>query len=225
MTTPNIETGTPEERQRKLLDYSSDLLAKLINEEYENILVAERTNLPRARAIGEKLTVLRMRTTHGEWQSQLQRWCPQISYETATKYIRVYRHWSNIEREAARKGVATTTLTIDGALKLVAKPKSQKTADTTQADDDSSDANTGDADTSDGEDDDGSEDAADGEGDDGWLPEVRLKAFTPADLVALLQRIHDTEYLTALAAELVKVLRSTPSATATSASEVSVRRM
>jgi hypothetical protein len=215
-----------------IYDHSSDYLAKLINDEYEAILVVERANLPRAKAIGEKLWVLRARVTHGEWQSKLRGWCPQISYETATKYIRVYRYWPEIEKRAAAKDVVTTGLTIDAALKLLAKPP--KTAETggAQANATSSDADTGDTDadtntdSSDGEDDDGSEDddAADSEDDDGWLPEVRLKAYSPADLVTLLGRIHDTEYLTALAAELMKVLRPTASASAT-ASEVSVRRM
>jgi hypothetical protein len=198
-------------------------LAKLINDEYGLILSSERTNLNRAKAIGQKLTWLRARATHGEWQKKLEVWCPKLSYEIAVRYIRIHEKWTEIGKAAAAKNAVTADLTIDAALKLLAKPPKQKKADSAKADDqtnDKGDADTGDS--SDGEDDE--DDADDDEGDDGFMPEVHLKAFSPADLVALLQRIHDTEYLTALAAELMKVLRSTPSATAT-ASEVSVRRM
>jgi hypothetical protein len=103
-------------------ELSAAELAKLINDEYGLILSSERTNLKRAKAIGEKLTWLQTRATHGEWQSKLEVWCPKLSYETANKYIRVHVKWPEIEQKAAIKNVVTTDLTIDAALKLLAKP-------------------------------------------------------------------------------------------------------
>jgi hypothetical protein len=104
-------------------DLSTTALAKLITDEYSLILASERTNLQKALAIGEKLVALRQRVKHGEWETKLQEYCPTISYETATKYIRLYENWEKIKEAAKAKGVATTDLTIEAALKLIAKPK------------------------------------------------------------------------------------------------------
>lgn len=105
-----------------ILDLSTDDLTKLINEEYSTVLVTDRANLPRAKAIGEKLEVLRGRVKHGEWQTKLREWCPKISYETATRYIKLCKKWPDIEKAAGVKSVRTTDLTIDHALKLLANP-------------------------------------------------------------------------------------------------------
>jgi hypothetical protein len=106
-------------------DLSTTELAKLINDEYGVILANERTNLTKALAVGEKLIALRQRVApkHGNWQDKLRAWCPRISYETATKYIRVCDKWPDIVKAAKAKGVVTTDLTIEAALKLIAKPK------------------------------------------------------------------------------------------------------
>jgi hypothetical protein len=165
-------------------DLSSDYLAKLINDEYEVVLVSERANLPRAKAIGEKLEVLRARTKHGEWQTKLREWCPRISYETATRYIRVYRRWPDIEQAAAVKSVKTTDLTIDDALRLLAKPKDDNNSEMPQDN---------------GEVDERSAQQSDEDSAIGWL-----KALAPDELVILLRQIHGAEYLTALSAELAK---------------------
>jgi len=75
-----------------LLD--TDVLVKAINDEYSQILASERNNLQKALAIGEKLVALRPRIApkHGKWQVKLAEHCPQISYETATLYIRLYEN-------------------------------------------------------------------------------------------------------------------------------------
>lgn len=104
-------------------DLSVTELAKLINDEYEVILGNERTNYPRALSIGEKLAYLRRGAGHGEWRIKLETLCPHVSYETATKYIRVWRYQRDIEAAADAKSVATTDLTIELALSLIAKPK------------------------------------------------------------------------------------------------------
>jgi len=111
-------------------DLSTTELAMQINAEYALILTNDRANYPRALSIGEKLWAINLRTDHGEWQTKLSALCPEISYETATKYIRVYRFRLQIEAAAAAKGVATTDLTIELALRLIAKPKAKSETDT-----------------------------------------------------------------------------------------------
>src|SRR6516225_10423513 len=109
----------------EVIHLSTDALVKAINDEYTAILANERTNLPKALAVGEKLIALRQRVNpkHGEWQDKLEEWCPTLSYETATKYIRLYEKWPDIEKAAAAKNVATTDLTIEAALSLIAKKR------------------------------------------------------------------------------------------------------
>jgi hypothetical protein len=104
-------------------ELSAPDLAKLINEEYSQVLWAERTKLQRAKAIGEKLVAFRAGIQHGEWQRKLQKWCPLISYETANRYVKVFERWPDIEKAAVAKSVKLTDLNIDTALKLLAKPK------------------------------------------------------------------------------------------------------
>jgi len=121
-------------RMTAFLQLSADALAKQINDEYSVILVSEKANLPRALAIGEKLIALRARTVHGQWQAKLAMWCPVISYETATLYIRLYEKQDVWRTNAVAKSVETTDLTIEAARQLLAKPKS-KSNDDDNADD------------------------------------------------------------------------------------------
>jgi len=107
-------------------DLSVAELAKLINDEYEVILGSERTNYPRALSIGEKLAHLRRGADRSEWKTKLETLCPQVSYETATKYIRVWRFQRDIEVAAERENVATTFLTIELALSLIATKRKAK---------------------------------------------------------------------------------------------------
>jgi len=118
-----------------LIDLSTAELGKLINDEYAVILANERTNYPRALSVGEKLVALRRgaETKHGEWQAKLKTHCPKVSYETATKYIRLWNNRKKIETEATIKGVATTDLTIELALSLIATPRPDKPDNTTKA--------------------------------------------------------------------------------------------
>ena len=175
-------------------ELSAAELAKLINDEYSHVLAAERSNLQRARTIGEKLEFFRAGTPHGEWQKKLKKWCPRLSYETANRYIKLYEKWPKIEMAAAARNVKPTDLTIDEALKLLAKPP--KTA----SDDD---AETGSK---------ASGKAA------VEPPEIRtskdigkewLRAMAVDELVIVLKEIHrnDTEYLQELSKALTTVLR------------------
>src|SRR5262249_15285813 len=112
-------------------DLSATELAKLINDEYDVILSTERTNYPKAISIGEKLAHLRRGADRWEWKTKLEALCPHISYETATKYIRVWRFQRGIEAAAAaeRENVGTTFLTIERALGLIATKREKKSED------------------------------------------------------------------------------------------------
>lgn len=97
-------------------DLSTTELAKQINDEYAVILANDRTNLQKALSVGEKLIELRPRISkHGEWKTKLKVLCPQISYETATLYIRFVEKFDKLEAHAAAKGVTVTDLTIQEA--------------------------------------------------------------------------------------------------------------
>jgi len=124
----DILAGIVDRTKAKVADYldlSATELAKQINAEYALILANERTNYPKAMSVGEKLGALRRGAEHGEWQAKLKQYCPAISYETATKYIRLWNNRNKIEAEATIKSVATTDLTIELALNLIAKPKAK----------------------------------------------------------------------------------------------------
>src|SRR6516162_2898885 len=87
--------------------------AKLINDEYAHILNNERSNFAKALTVGEMLIALRPRIApeHGDWQTKLKVYCPKISYETATLYMRLAENREKIEKEAAVKSVSVTDLT------------------------------------------------------------------------------------------------------------------
>jgi hypothetical protein len=105
-------------------------IAKLIDDEYAVILASEKANLPRARAIGEKLSILRVRFDYGKWQDHFESLDLTISYETATLYMRLYANWSEIVKLCKTKNVEPTDLTIDAARQLLTKPRT-KTSTTT----------------------------------------------------------------------------------------------
>jgi hypothetical protein len=136
----DILAGIVDRTKAKVADYldlSAAELAKQINAEYVVILANERTNYPKAMSVGEKLVALRRGAEHGEWQAKLKQYCPAISYETATKYIRLWNNREKIESEATIKSVATTDLTIELALNLIAKPKPDKPKDSSKGKPDS----------------------------------------------------------------------------------------
>src|SRR6516164_4878050 len=98
-------------------------LAKLINDEYAVILQSEKANLPRALAVGEKLNAIRVRVEHGEWQDTYESYGLNISYETATLYMRLFVKQAEWRAAAAAKNVEPTDLTIDGARQLITKSR------------------------------------------------------------------------------------------------------
>jgi hypothetical protein len=106
-------------------DLTATDIAKQINDEYAVILNSERANLQRALAIGEKLMHLRSRIPRSEWKIKLEGYCPDLSYETATLYIRLYENQEVWRAAAVAKNVEPTSLTIDAARQLLAKPRSK----------------------------------------------------------------------------------------------------
>jgi hypothetical protein len=111
-------------------------LAKQINDEYDVILNSEKANLPRALAIGEKLMHLRVRIPTDEWKAKLEGYCPNISYETATLYIRLFEKQAVWRAAAAAQNVEPTSLTIDAARRLLTKKRSTTTDDDEEETDD-----------------------------------------------------------------------------------------
>jgi hypothetical protein len=106
-----------------VIHLSTDALVKAINDEYAIVLASERTNLQRALVIGQKLKTLRARTEHGEWRIKLGEWCPNLSYETSTLYVRIWDNQAKLAEAAADKSVEPTGLTIEDFRKYLAKPK------------------------------------------------------------------------------------------------------
>jgi hypothetical protein len=96
-----------------VIHLSTDALIKAINDEYAIVLASERSNLQRALTIGQKLKTLRARTEHGEWRIKLGEWCPNLSYETATLYMRLWDNQGKLVEAAADKSVEPTGLTIE----------------------------------------------------------------------------------------------------------------
>jgi len=123
------------------LHQATDALVNAINDEYSIILNADRANLPRALAIAEKLNALRARTIRGQWKTNFGNFGLNISYETASVYLRIWEHWPEIQKLAAEKSVDPTLLTIDGARELWARRKdTEASTSTSDADDDEPEA-------------------------------------------------------------------------------------
>ena len=116
-----------------VIHLSTPELFEAINEEYSAILASERNNLQRALAIGDKLKALRPRAKHGEWRGHLAEQCPNLSYETATLYIRLYNNQGKLADAAAVKTVEPTDLTIDDFRKYLAKSKTTTGTGTSKA--------------------------------------------------------------------------------------------
>jgi len=115
---------------------ATDVIVKTINDEYAVILGSERANLPRALKIAEKLDALRARTIRGQWKTNFASFGLNISYETASVYLRVWENWADIKLLAAAKSADPALLTIDGALKLWANRNKPATSDSDEDEDD-----------------------------------------------------------------------------------------
>lgn len=67
---------------------------------------------------GKLLIEAKVMCKHGDWQNWLGKNC-NVSYRTAAKYMRLSKHWNEIQAQ----GVEMEHFPIDAALTLIAKPK------------------------------------------------------------------------------------------------------
>jgi len=172
-------------------------LAKLINNEYGMVLASQRNNPQRALAIGEKLVALRARAKpHGEWQEKLKGWCPKLSYETATLYIRLFEKRDVWEERAKAKSVEPTDLTIEEARQLLTKPKRE--SDSNSESDSDSDA--------DGDEDEGEVSAGATPGADKVVAGLELDT---GDMFEVLIKVYDLDEVTDIANRLATHLGMT----------------
>jgi hypothetical protein len=171
-------------------------LAKLINEEYSQVLASERNNLQRALTIGEKLVALRARAKHGEWQEKLKGWCPKLSYETANLYIRLFEKRDVWEERTKAKSVDPTDLTIEGARQLLTKSKPETDSDS-ESDSDSA---------SDGDGDEGEVSAGATPGADKAVAGLELDS---GDMFEVLIKVYDLDEVTDIAKRLATHLGMT----------------
>jgi hypothetical protein len=187
---------------------TTDVLVKAINDEYSQILASERNNLQKALAIGEKLVALRPRIApkHGKWQAKLKEHCPDISYETATLYIRLFESQVEWRAAAAAKSVGPTDLTIEAARQLLANPRSTTNASTTTTADTDTNSDSDESDTDEeSEDEEGGSDETEEE----VVGKKWLETLAADDLVFWVKEVHGVEYLKELAAALAKELPPT----------------
>lgn len=203
-----------EEKVEVYSNLSSADLAKQINDDYSVILGSERANLPRALAIAPKLHALRIRTWR-QWKTKFPSYDLQMSYETASVYLRIWENWTEIRALAVKKGVEPTLLTIDAARELWAKRK--ETNNDADADDNTDTEDNTDAEDGDGqkyndleEDDDLEEDydssrtTVDEEAAIEWL-----RALAPDELIGWLRTVQDDDWLSELTQRLATHLGMT----------------
>jgi len=180
-------------------------LAKLINDEYAVILQSEKANLPRALAVGEKLNAIRVRVEHGEWQDTYESYGLNISYETATLYMRLFVKQEEWRAAAAAKNVEPTDLTIDAARQLLAKPRTTTNASTADTSDSDSESETDADEESDSQEEKDESDETEEE----VVGKKWLETLAADDLIFWVNEVHGVEYLKELAAALAKELPPT----------------
>jgi hypothetical protein len=100
-------------------------LARQINVEYAAIIEHTQTSLQRAMAAGAMLKEAKDKVGHGAWEKWLQDNCPEISKETASLYMRLDKNTSTLEAAAEANQQRVTDLSIRGAAKILAKPRTE----------------------------------------------------------------------------------------------------
>jgi len=94
-------------------------LANRINEHHRQAEAAIRSGLEHALEAGRLLVEAKTKCPHGGWGDWVESNC-EFSQRTAQAYIRVAKRWPEIEAKAQ----SSADLTIDGALQLLADPRS-----------------------------------------------------------------------------------------------------
>jgi integrase len=115
-------------RVRKVLVMASNLvlptlpdLVARIKAEHEAVAMALWDSLQHALHAGDLLIEAKRQIEHGEWSDWLDKHC-QVSQRSARAYMQLAKNRSEIE---AAKRQSTADLSVNGALKLLANPKSQ----------------------------------------------------------------------------------------------------
>ena len=87
-----------------------------INAEDESVLCAVSSALEHARRCGDLLCQAKGERAHGKWIPWLQAHCPDVTPQTAQRYMRIARHWPELEAANASR---VTHLSVREALELL----------------------------------------------------------------------------------------------------------
>jgi len=93
-------------------------IAKTIAEAHKEFLALAGRSLAKAKGIGDLLVEAKSMVARGDWSAWLEAWFPG-SERSAQGYMRLSNRWEEIETKSAE----TADLTIDAAMKFLAKPK------------------------------------------------------------------------------------------------------
>jgi hypothetical protein len=97
-----------------------NVIAEKLKRLHGEFLSLAGRSLSVARESGDLLIEAKDELKHGEWESWLETYFPGSS-RTAEAYMRIASRWDSIEAKAQ----TTADLTLDAALKLLAKPKAE----------------------------------------------------------------------------------------------------
>ena len=93
-------------------------LATAINAEHAAAERTARKAIEHAKAAGDKLLLAKSQVEHGQWLPWLAANCPALADRTASRYMRLAKHWNALETKSA----TLADLTINDALKLLNAP-------------------------------------------------------------------------------------------------------
>jgi hypothetical protein len=93
-------------------------IAKTIAEAHKEFLALAGRSLAKAKGIGDLLVEAKSMVARGDWSAWLETYFPG-SERSAQGYMRLSNRWDEIETKSAE----TADLTIDAAMKFLAKPK------------------------------------------------------------------------------------------------------
>lgn len=107
---------------------SDEQLTSCINTEGDLFFDAVGETLKRAKKTGEFLLEKKTRIKRGGWMPWLKTYCPKISDRTAQEWMQIAKHWDEIVKNAAQRGLDLEGLTQSSALKLLRESKDEKAA-------------------------------------------------------------------------------------------------
>ena len=118
--------STPNTTKLSAADLAKN--ARIINEAHKEVVTAQQTSLQHAITAGTTLRACKDTIPHGEWTEWLEKNCPDISEETARLYMRLAdpKNADKLEEAAEQNGNAVADLSVRGAAKLLAKPRTEE---------------------------------------------------------------------------------------------------